>query len=57
MCKEIDKRNRVAGILLEKAFDLVDYSVLLSRMAEIGIGGVECDLFSSYLRNRKRLWL
>ena len=39
---------------LEKAFDMVDRSILIEKLGLYGIRGVELDLFRSYLSNRKQ---
>ena len=38
---------------LAKAFDTVDYVVLLQKLLTYGIRGIALDLFESYLNNRK----
>jgi len=37
---------------LQKAFDFVNYDILLSKMKFYGISGVAYKLMESYLRNR-----
>ena len=39
---------------LKKAFDAVDHQVLLNKMRNYGIDGLEHQWFSSYLHNRKQ---
>ena len=39
---------------LEKAFDMVDRSILLEKLGLYGIRGIELELFRSYLSNRKQ---
>lgn len=52
--EELDRGNKVLGIFLDlsKAFDLVDHSILLSKMEHYGFRGVVWDWFNSYLQNR-----
>ena len=38
---------------LEKAFDTVDYKILLRKMEIYGIGGTTLKWFENYLTNRK----
>ena len=40
---------------LKKAFDTVNYGILLSKMKLYGIDNLELHWFSSYLTNRKQL--
>ena len=39
---------------LSKAFDSIDYSVLLSKLKSFGIKGMEFDWFCDYLSRRKQ---
>ena len=39
---------------LKKAFDAVDHRILLNKMRNYGIDGLEHQWFSSYLDNRKQ---
>ena len=39
---------------LSKAFDMVDHSILLRKLAKFGIGGDELRWFLGYLRDRKQ---
>ena len=39
---------------LKKAFDTVDHKILLNKMRNYGIGGLEHQWFSSYLDNRRQ---
>lgn len=52
----LDNNYRVAGIFVDltKAFDLVDHSILLSKLEYYGIRGITLELFKSYLTNRKQ---
>ena len=40
---------------LKKAFDTADHKILLNKMRNYGIDGVEYQWFSSYLDNRRQL--
>lgn len=53
--EEIDRRNSVLGMFfdLSKAFDTVNYDILLRKMWAYGVRGIPYNLFSSYLTNRK----
>ena len=38
---------------LQKAFDMVDHLVLLTKLEDMGITGMELQWFKSYLSNRR----
>ena len=54
---EHDKGNVVGMILLDlqKAFDTVNHSILLSKLKACGLGNDICNWFSSYLSERQQL--
>ena len=39
---------------LKKAFDTVDHTILLQKLAKYSVNGLEHDWFASYLNNRKQ---
>ena len=38
----------------QKAFDLVDYDILILKLKKLGINGIPLKWFDNYLRNRKQ---
>ena len=52
----VDNNMFAIGVFvdLQKAFDTVDHTILLSKLDHYGIRGVANDWFKSYLRNRKQ---
>ena len=54
--KALDDGNIGCGVFadLQKAFDTVDYQVLLAKLNHYGICGVPNDWFKSYLSNRNQ---
>ena len=53
---ELDKGNFVVAIYidLQKAFDVVDHSVLLDKLEKMGVRGVALSLLKTYLSNRRQ---
>ena len=53
--QSIDKGELTGAIFvdLQKAFDMVDHLILLSKMESMGVKGVELEWFKSYLSNRR----
>ena len=54
--KALDDGNFACGIFvdLQKAFDIVDHSILLNKLCHYGICGLTNKWFESYLANRKQ---
>ena len=51
----IDKGNYIGTIFvdLQKAFDMVDHLILVSKLESMGVTGVELQWFKHYLSNRR----
>ena len=54
----IDKNEFAIGIFLDiaKAFDTVDHNILLAKLQNIGIRGINLCWFRNYLTNRQQLY-
>jgi hypothetical protein len=54
--KELDNKNNTIGIFIDlsKAFDTIDHSLLLKKLARYGVRGIVLDWFQNYLTNRKQ---
>ena len=53
---ELDKGNFVVAIYidLQKAFDVVDHTMLLDKLEKMGVRGVALSLLKTYLSNRRQ---
>jgi hypothetical protein len=56
LIKSIEERSYSCGIFLDfsKAFDTVDYSILIKKLDKFGIRGIASEWFASYLTNRQQ---
>ena len=54
--KNFEKSQYTLGILIDltKAFDTVDHNILISKLENYGVRGVNLKWFKSYLNNRKQ---
>ena len=54
--KSVDDKQIVCGVIIdpEKAFDIVDDSLLLNKLSCYGIRGIAKRWFKSYLHNRSQ---
>jgi hypothetical protein len=52
----IETRQSTIGMFIDlsKAFDMVDHSILLNKLFNIGVRGITLKLFESYLQDRKQ---
>ena len=54
--KNINEKNKILGIFfdIQKAFDVVDHDILLSKLHFYGIRGIMYNWIENYLLNRKQ---
>ena len=52
----LENKKHVLGIFIDlsKAFDTIDHKILLRKLENCGIRGIENDLFKSYLSDREQ---
>ena len=55
--KALDDGKFACGVFLDfqKAFDIVNYKIFLSKLEHYGIRGIALNLFQNYLKNRTQL--
>lgn len=53
--RKLDRKQKCLGIFLDltKAFDTVSVPILLSKLENVGVRGLQHDIFKDYLNNRK----
>ena len=56
IAKAFNNNEFVVSVFLDfqKAFDLVDHSILLKKLSKLGIHGLELKWFENYLKDRKQ---